>query len=176
MRIIVIAMLFVFGFATVLHSSKNEYNNVTDPKIMTSFVIRVNGGVEYVAEDIVYNTIYYSNMYNIDPLITLMLIKVESDFRHDCISEKGAKGLMQIMHRVWGDELREKNIIAERKDLFNIKNNIHAGVYILSKYIKRAGDTHTAINWYNGRNTTNHAEKVYSILKKYNAYAKNMRI
>ncbi|WP_073998055.1 lytic transglycosylase domain-containing protein [Anaerococcus urinomassiliensis] len=39
----------------------------------------------------------YSNKYNVDPLLTASIIKVESDFDNDAQSHQGAKGLMQLL-------------------------------------------------------------------------------
>ena len=39
----------------------------------------------------------YSNKYNVDPLLTASIVKVESDFDNDAKSHQGAKGLMQLL-------------------------------------------------------------------------------
>ncbi len=39
----------------------------------------------------------YSNKYNVDPLLTASIVKVESDFNNDAQSHQGAKGLMQLL-------------------------------------------------------------------------------
>lgn len=39
----------------------------------------------------------YSNKYNVDPLLTASIVKVESDFDNDAQSHQGAKGLMQLL-------------------------------------------------------------------------------
>src|SRR5262245_18826962 len=40
---------------------------------------------------------YYAKQYQLDPALLLAVIKVESDFRQDVISSRGAVGLMQLM-------------------------------------------------------------------------------
>ncbi|WP_140165507.1 transglycosylase SLT domain-containing protein, partial [Escherichia coli] len=39
----------------------------------------------------------YSEKYNVDPLLTAAIVKVESDFDNDAESHQGAKGLMQLL-------------------------------------------------------------------------------
>lgn len=39
----------------------------------------------------------YSNKYNVDPLLTASIVKVESYFDNDAQSHQGAKGLMQLL-------------------------------------------------------------------------------
>lgn len=39
----------------------------------------------------------YSDKYNVDPLLTASIVKVESDFDNDAQSHQGAKGLMQLL-------------------------------------------------------------------------------
>lgn len=39
----------------------------------------------------------YSNKYNVDPILTASIVKVESDFDNDAQSHQGAKGLMQLL-------------------------------------------------------------------------------
>ena len=39
----------------------------------------------------------YSNKYNVDPMLTAAIIKVESDFDNSAKSHQNAKGLMQLL-------------------------------------------------------------------------------
>ena len=39
----------------------------------------------------------YSEKYNVDPLLTASIIKVESDFDKEAKSNQGAQGLMQLL-------------------------------------------------------------------------------
>jgi membrane-bound lytic murein transglycosylase F len=70
----------------------------------------------------------YSSEYNVDYRLVLALIKQESQFVHESLSEKGAMGLMQIMPATSSDlsaELAIENISLPHE-------NVRAGIYYLS--------------------------------------------
>jgi len=80
----------------------------------------------------------YSIQYKVDPLLTVAVIKVESNFNPNAKSKKGAIGLMQIMP-LTAKELSEKYLnlkdFSEEK-LYNPEYNIMLGVF----YIKILSD------------------------------------
>lgn len=65
-----------------------------------------------------------SGKYDIDPSLVKAIIKVESNFNPNAVSSKGAKGLMQLMPET-ADRF-------QAKDVFNVHENIEAGI----KYLK----------------------------------------
>ena len=71
----------------------------------------------------------YSEEYGLDWRLVLAVMKVESRFSHDALSEKGAAGLMQIMP-VTSDEVAK---VLDIEDMTHPMNNIHGGVYYLKK-------------------------------------------
>lgn len=70
-----------------------------------------------------------ANRYNVDPLLVRAVIKVESDFDHRAVSNKGAIGLMQLMPETAND-LRVD-------DPFDPRANIMGGTCYLGKMISR---------------------------------------
>jgi membrane-bound lytic murein transglycosylase F len=69
----------------------------------------------------------YSNTYGIDWTLVLAVIKQESRFNHEAVSDRGAYGLMQIMP-ITQIELADKLGVDEAS---SPRNNIKAGVYHL---------------------------------------------
>lgn len=70
-----------------------------------------------------------ADRYNVDPLLVRAVIKVESDFDHRAVSQKGAIGLMQLMPETASD-LRVH-------DPFDPRANIMGGTCYLGKMISR---------------------------------------
>jgi soluble lytic murein transglycosylase-like protein len=71
---------------------------------------------------------HYANKYGVDPTLVRAVIQVESNFNPNCVSSKGARGLMQLMPAT-----------ARRFGVTNIhdpEQNIHGGVRFLS-YLMR---------------------------------------
>lgn len=92
----------------------------------------------------------YSQKYGLDPFLVLAVIKAESSFRHNAVSHKNARGLMQITEGTgkWGaDKLGLKEFSAER--LFEPEVNIHIGCWYLSALYSQFGDTDLVLAAYN---------------------------
>ncbi len=90
-----------------------------------------------------------SNKYQLDPMLVTSLITRESSFNPLAESYLGAKGFMQVMWVVWGDELTKKEICNTENDLYNEIKGIDAGCYILRHYIDKYG-TRVALQRYFG--------------------------
>ena len=71
----------------------------------------------------------YSNLYDVDFRLVLAIIKQESRFNHELVSDRGAIGLMQLMP-VTHMEVAEK---LELEDLHLPEQNIRGGVYYFSE-------------------------------------------
>lgn len=111
-------------------------------------------------ERIIHTVYKYPN-----PKELLSIIKIESGFRQYVISKKGARGLMQI-HPIWDNELKEKGIIKEERDIFNIEKNIKAGHYILTYYKSKTKSFRKALLKYNGGGK-NYPNKIIKEMKKW---------
>jgi soluble lytic murein transglycosylase len=88
--------------------------------------------------------------YNHDPKFILALIAIESEFKNWSVSQRGAKGLMQIMPEV-GQFLAQELGIEWSGDrtLFNPFLNIRMGIYYLSRLIQEFNDPGLALTAYN---------------------------
>ncbi len=82
----------------------------------------------------------------VSPALAIAVAKVESNFKADAISNKGAIGVMQIMPRT---ALLEYGV--KRKKLFKPEINVKLGVKFLdSLIIKYKGNIGIALSHYNG--------------------------
>jgi soluble lytic murein transglycosylase len=88
--------------------------------------------------------------YNHDPKFILALIAAESSFQNWSVSERGAKGLMQIMPYVAESIACELGIEwSGDRTLFNPFLNIKMGVHYLSRLLFDFKDTGLALTAYN---------------------------
>jgi soluble lytic murein transglycosylase-like protein len=88
---------------------------------------------------------YESARAGLDPQMVLSLITVESKFNKFALSNKGARGMMQIMP-FW-----QAQIGTNTQNLFDIQTNIRYGCTILRYYLDRQNlDMNRALAAYNG--------------------------
>lgn len=128
-----------------------------------------------ISEEVQEYTLDLCIEYDIPMELVLSLIEVESGFDSDVISRTDDYGLMQInaINHEWLNE----SIGVE--DFLNPKENIHAGVYILSYLCHKYEDYHLALMAYNygegrakyywdkGIYTSKYSEKVVEIFETY---------
>ena len=114
------------------------------------------------AESIVYSTFVESKKKNLEPMLVLSLISVESMFDQYSRSSAGAVGLTQVMARV------HKNRIAENKvDIWSVLGNIKVGTDILKDYVQLAnGNMRKALQMYNGTSRDPHYRYSNKIMTK----------
>lgn len=89
----------------------------------------------------------YSKEYNLDFYLVMAIIKTESSFRASAVSEKGAKGLMQITDntaKYIAKELKESDF-----EIFSIDTNIKFGCYYLRYLFNKFEVEETALSAYN---------------------------
>lgn len=102
--------------------------------------------------------------HNVPIPIAKALVQVESRWNPKAISYAGASGLCQLMPGTF------KWVYPEGKDIFNPKDNAHAGMKYLRELYNESGSWHTALAKYNGGGKyykslecQRYAEKVLSI-------------
>jgi soluble lytic murein transglycosylase-like protein len=74
----------------------------------------------------------YSEKYDVDPVLVRAVIQVESNFNPRCVSNKGARGLMQLMP---GTAKRYGVTVVH-----DAEQNIKGGVHYLSDLLQMFGD------------------------------------
>ena len=99
---------------------------------------------------IISEMVYKESMqYNIDYRLVLALIKIESNFRCDAVSRKGARGLLQVnpsLARYIAEDVGITWLGAETLD--EPKKNIKIGVHFFSKLIEDFQNTNMALHAY----------------------------
>ena len=85
--------------------------------------------------------------FDVDKALIFAVIKTESGFDKNAVSNKGAVGLMQIKPST-ADYVAKKLGLTEYS-LFDARDNVRIGVFYLKMLIIRFGDVNTALCAYN---------------------------
>ena len=85
--------------------------------------------------------------WKVDPLLILAVAAVESRYNPVAESNLGAKGLMQVIPKFHADKLAEHG---GESALLDPHVNIQVGAQILREYLRRVGETETALQMYAG--------------------------
>ena len=85
--------------------------------------------------------------WKVDPLLILAVMAVESRYNPVAESAMGAKGLMQVIPKFHADKLTEHG---GESALLDPHVNIQVGARILREYLRRFGETETALQMYAG--------------------------
>ncbi|HKM43675.1 MAG TPA: lytic transglycosylase domain-containing protein [Limnochordia bacterium] len=87
--------------------------------------------------------------YDLDPMLLAAIIQVESSYRPEVVSPRGAIGLMQLMPEtaIWLGEQSAQPTRVE--DLLDPKTNIGLGAYYLTYLLERFPTQYAALAAYN---------------------------
>ncbi|MBS7368674.1 MAG: lytic transglycosylase domain-containing protein [Oscillospiraceae bacterium] len=99
----------------------------------------------------------YASEYGIQPTLVYAVIKTESGFRADAVSNVGARGLMQIMEDTFDwIKFRLGDEETEYYDMYAPETNIRYGCYLLGFLLDEFGQTDEAMAAYHaGRGNVN---------------------
>lgn len=127
------------------------YKNVKIFLVIILILVLFISSIKFVAKKFIFPLKYkeqvfkYSDEYNVDPYLIYAVIKAESKFNPNAISNKDAKGLMQLL-----ETTASEISIYETLDLFDVDINISLGTKYLSSLISRYnGNYYLAICAYN---------------------------
>lgn len=116
-------------------------------RALSEFVANRYRVSQIVAYDLVSLTHRVGHQLQLDPLLIIAVIAVESRFNPIAESVAGAKGLMQIIPKYHGDKLEE---YGGEKAVFDPAANIQVGSQILKEYIRNTGNLGSALQMYAG--------------------------
>ena len=112
-------------------------------------------------EEYVSNTVLIAKEVNIDPVLLLAVISIESNFNPLTKSAAGAEGLMQVMTIIHKDKYALYGGIA---DAVKPEVNIRVGAYILKYLIATSGSLRNGLKFYvgaaNAENDGGYTDKV----------------
>jgi soluble lytic murein transglycosylase-like protein len=104
-----------------------------------------------VSQDVAYDLVGLAHRagaeLQVDPLLIIAVMAIESGFNPIAESVAGAKGLMQIIPKFHGDKLEE---FGGPEAIFDPATNIQVGSLILKDYIRQTGNVGIALQMYAG--------------------------
>ena len=131
---IIFLLIIIAGLIMGYQAAKKceyEYRLAAHPKKYSEFVAK------YVAE------------YEMDEDLIYAIIKTESDFDCEAVSNVGARGLMQIMEETFDwIKYRLNDEDSEYDDMFDPEMNIRYGAYLMDYLLEKFGDKDTAVAAY----------------------------
>lgn len=120
-----------------------------DPRhqVLASYLARRYRIAADATVDLVSEAYAVGRAVGIDPLLILAVISVESRFNPIAESDKGAKGLMQVIPKWHYEKLAEHG---GAHAVLDPRTNMLVGTQILKEYIVRAGNLEAGLQMYNG--------------------------
>ena len=97
------------------------------------------------------NTVYAeSRLYALDYRLVLAVIRVESNFKQEAVSSRGARGLMQVKPSLAKYIAKDAGVSVKGSTcLTEPENNVRLGVYYLSRLMDDFEDLGRALHAYN---------------------------
>ena len=118
-----------------------------DQRAVTEFIAKRYRVAQDAAASFVEAAYRAGSEWKVDPLLILAVVAVESRYNPVAESNMGAKGLMQVIPKFHADKLAEHG---GESALLDPHVNIQVGAQILREYLRRFGETETALQMYAG--------------------------
>ncbi|HEX2965513.1 MAG TPA: lytic transglycosylase domain-containing protein [Syntrophorhabdaceae bacterium] len=130
------------------------YTNIHKKAQITRRIIhhlKYENGIEEETARVISRTVYEESEYHkIDYRLILALMKIESNFKNDAVSSKGARGLLQVkpsVARYIADDVGVK--WTGHKTLDKPDSNIKIGTHFFSMLLSDFKDVNAALKAYN---------------------------
>jgi len=136
--------------ATVINAAAEQAAPVREnpeQRALAEFIARKYRVAEEAISNIVSSAYRAGAEHRVDPLLILAFVAIESRFNPLAESVFGAKGLMQIMPKYHQDKVSEHG---GDTALLEPEVNIQVGTQILREYLRRSGETESALQMYLG--------------------------
>jgi soluble lytic murein transglycosylase len=170
------------SYRLALAKAEAEKNEVVD-----QVVAYLKGKTVEIGDDklkaVVHSVYNESQQADLDYRLALAVIKVESNFKHDVVSKKGARGLFQIKPSLAKYIAKDAGVTWNGdKCLQEPEKNIKLGVYHLSKLVDDFKNLPTALHAYNAgtnrlRTRSSKSEPKTAFTKRVlKEYEKNMSV
>lgn len=146
------ASLFTAGFcATGLVPEDDKTEKYTIIEKTMTYLKERKPGIPEERVKIIANSVYdESKKYDLDYRLVLAIMKVESNFKNEAVSRRGARGLMQINPSSARMIARESGVVVKgNKCLHEPEKNIKIGVSYLSKLHDMFDNIVSALHAYN---------------------------
>ncbi len=114
---------------------------------LTSYLAARYRVSDQVVEGLVITAQETGKELNVDPLLIISVMAVESSFNPLSESKFGAQGLMQVIPKYHMDKIADD---AGELALFHPETNIRVGTLVLREYIRRYGSVEAALQNYAG--------------------------
>jgi soluble lytic murein transglycosylase-like protein len=130
-----------------IQAAAGESVQEREQRAVTEFIARRYRVSEEATAGFVSTAYRAGREFSVDPLLILAVMAVESRYNPVAESSMGAKGLMQVIPRYHHDKLLEHG---GEQALLDPDVNILVGTRILREYLRRFGETETALQMYAG--------------------------
>lgn len=127
--------------------ASTESTQAREQRAVTEFIARRYRVAEEATAGFVSTAYRAGGELSVDPLLILAVMAIESRYNPVAESSMGAKGLMQIIPKYHPEKLQEHG---GEQALLDPHVNIHVGARILREYMRRFGETETALQMYAG--------------------------
>jgi len=127
--------------------ASTESAQAREQRAVTEFIARRYRVAEEATAGFVSTAYRAGGELSVDPLLILAVMAIESRYNPVAESAMGAKGLMQIIPKYHPEKLLEHG---GEQALLDPDVNIQVGARILREYMRRLGETESALQMYAG--------------------------
>lgn len=138
-----------------MHNNENMLFKIIKIAIIIAIILVLAGILRSIIIKINYPQKYseyvekYAKEYNVEKELIYAMIKAESNFKEDAISNKKALGLMQILESTANEVAEELGIEVTKDEILNSEINICLGTKYISNLIEKYGNIQLAVAAYN---------------------------